>query len=428
MITNKNELRAYGNLIIRSQITLTIVVVLIASGLVSVFSTLMMVEKFKLSMSNIVWFSVGTVVLLVLLDFIKRYFYALAINNFVVSKIEKIKNFHIMSFMTVLSVLVVMMIDATGAYSTAVFVEQTMQKSSVTDSLDYEILEKNKAAESITLSSTKYQEALQIFNTNKQQHINNCNQAWRVPRYRTKNGQCMDKFKQSEPIKSDFVVSAAINKKDIEKIKNDNSNFFTENIFYMVFGIVGLILLVLNFLTLTEMYQKFKSIIRALTPTRIEIVRGHLEADAKERDESERRKLLIEQTHAEEQNQMEEEAIELNRTLERSSDEKMLNELKTRNRNENVRNEEYKITLRGKNKKSKTQKSDNTKKMEKLEEKELIEILLNNYDDSGKIISKKDVINIDNREQDKLYKKVVGDLMVQNEITYRKGYGYYIVS
>ena len=428
MITNKNELRAYGNLIIKSQITLTIIGVLIASGCVSVFSTLMMVEKFKLSMSNIVWFSIATVALLVLLDFIKRYFYALAINNFVVAQVEKVQNFHLMSVMTFLSVLVVIMIDGTGAYSTAVFIEQTMQKSSVTDSLDFEILEQNKEAEAITLSSAGYQTALDKYNQNKQQHIDNCNQAWRVPRYRTKNGQCMDKWKQSEPIKSDFVVSASINKDDIEKIKEDNSNFFTENIFYMVFGIVGLILLVLNFLTLTEMYQKLKSIRRALTNTRIEIVRGHLEADAKERDESERRKLLIEQTHAEEQNAMEEEAIELNRTLERSSDEKMLNELKTRNRNENVKNEEYKITLRGKNKKSKTQKSDSTKKHEKLEEQELREILLSNFDESGKIISKKDVINIDNREQDKLYKKVVGDLMVANEITYRKGYGYYIAS
>jgi len=54
------------------------------------------------------------------------------------------------------------------------------------------------------------------------------------------------------------------------------------------------------------------------------------------------------------------------------------------------------------------------------------ETLLNNYDDNGKIISKPNVINIENREEDKLYKAVTKELVQEGLISYKNGYGYFI--
>jgi len=52
--------------------------------------------------------------------------------------------------------------------------------------------------------------------------------------------------------------------------------------------------------------------------------------------------------------------------------------------------------------------------------------LLNNYDENGKIISKPNVINIDNRDEDKLYKMVTKELVSEGLINYKNGHGYFI--
>jgi len=52
--------------------------------------------------------------------------------------------------------------------------------------------------------------------------------------------------------------------------------------------------------------------------------------------------------------------------------------------------------------------------------------LLNNYDENGKIISKPNVINIDNRDEDKLYKMVTKELVQEGLINYKNGHGYFI--
>ena len=52
--------------------------------------------------------------------------------------------------------------------------------------------------------------------------------------------------------------------------------------------------------------------------------------------------------------------------------------------------------------------------------------LLSNYDENGKIISKPNVINIDNRDEDKLYKMVTKELVNEGLINYRNGHGYFI--
>jgi len=54
------------------------------------------------------------------------------------------------------------------------------------------------------------------------------------------------------------------------------------------------------------------------------------------------------------------------------------------------------------------------------------ETLLHNYDNNGKIISKPNVINIENREEDKLYKMVTKELVQEGLISYKNGYGYFI--
>jgi hypothetical protein len=54
------------------------------------------------------------------------------------------------------------------------------------------------------------------------------------------------------------------------------------------------------------------------------------------------------------------------------------------------------------------------------------ETLLSNYDDSGKIVSKTNVINIEDREEDKLYKAVTKELVQEGLISYKNGYGYFI--
>jgi len=423
MVTEKEKKEAYGELILSPQITKRILIVLFVSGVVSIVSTLMMVDKFNLPTDKIYYFAIGGVLLLVFLDYAKRLFYSIYVNSEIEAPVNGTNKANLSLIMTLAVVIAILMIDLLGAYSTGIMVETAIKKDSVTNSLDFEILEKNKKAEAITNSLTAYQKALNSFNTRKKDHILACNKSWKTPKYRTKNGECLDKFTEEVPKKKDFTVSAIIKKSDIEKIEKENSNFFVKNVFYFIFGIMGLILGVLNYFALSEMMQIRRNILVLLTPTRISIIRGFLAEIQRLKDEEARQVLEKVQEHTKEVTKQKIEAKELELSLSRNSEEELLNQLKSNVESGNVEPKEYTIYKRKTtDKKPKIKKTN----QEKFDAEILKKRLLSEFDEKGKIVSKTTLIDVSNREQDKAYKIAVKELLEQDLIVFKKGYGYYI--
>jgi len=423
MITNKEKRQAYGELFTSPALTKTILTVLTISGIVSISSTMMMVEKFNISSEKTLYIAISGIILLILLDYVKRLFFSNYVNSEIEEPITEIKKSKLSLVMLFLTVTAVLMIDLMGSYSTAIMVEQQMQKSSITDSLDYEIMQKNKDNEAINMSTEAYQKAHNEWKKAKAENKADCKQDWKGKKWRTKRGICINSFKEKEPKKEDFKQSATINKDDITKIKNKNSNLFIKYVFYFVFGIIGLILGVMNYLTLSEMVQNRRDILVLLTDTRVSIIKGFISKLQQMKDEETREILEKVEEHHEEVGKQKIEAKELELALSRSTEEALLNQLKTNVKDTTVTAQNY--TIKKRNTK-KNNKSSTVTNQDKFDADKLRNRILNEYDSNKKIISKSELIDLENRAEDKVYKSVTKELVREGLITLKKGYGYYL--
>jgi hypothetical protein len=89
-------------------------------------------------------------------------------------------------------------LDTWGALQGADSVERMLIEGIVKHSEQYKI-EEAKAKSGVN-EAKEYQQQLREWREAKNTHYQGCNDAWRVPTYRTKNQQCKDKFTEVKPV------------------------------------------------------------------------------------------------------------------------------------------------------------------------------------------------------------------------------------
>jgi len=194
------------------------------------------------------------------------------------SRLEKLVNklatIPTIGFMVGIAITVLFIaLDTWGAMQSADSIERMLVNGIVKNSEQYKI--EDAKAKSGVNEAKAYQEQLREWRTAKSEHYDSCNQSWRVPRYRTKNQQCKDKFREAKPtaVNSTGGTIALGTYNAMEaKAKADVSGY--RKMFFWIF--LGFSIL-LNYFAMASLFNQYRKKRKELTVDMIDELTDRLE-------------------------------------------------------------------------------------------------------------------------------------------------------
>jgi len=164
-------------------------------------------------------------------------------------------------------------LDMWGAIQASDSVERMLAKGITTSSKAYQLLEDE--ATNGTKMKREYNQELKAYNDAKNSHYAQCNQAWRLPTYRTKNSECKSQFKQDLPT-APTNTKGSIDAKQYEALENQalaKIQGYKEIFFYVFFGFS----LLLNYFAVSDIVNQYRKNDRELTPETIKELKNRYE-------------------------------------------------------------------------------------------------------------------------------------------------------
>ncbi|MBN2824844.1 MAG: hypothetical protein JXQ76_05940 [Campylobacterales bacterium] len=165
-------------------------------------------------------------------------------------------------------------LDMWGAIQASDSVERMLAKGIATSSKAYQLLEDE--ATNGTKMKREYNQELKAYNEAKDSHYTQCNQAWRLPTYRTKNSECKSQFKQELPTAPNSNTKGSIDAKQYEALENQalaKIQGYKEIFFYVFFGFS----LLLNYFAVSDIVNQYRKNDRELTPETIKELKNRYE-------------------------------------------------------------------------------------------------------------------------------------------------------
>ena len=200
------------------------------------------------------------------------------ISDFLGSRLEKLVNklatIPTIGLMVGMAITVLFIaLDTWGAMQSADSIERMLVDGIVKHSEQYKI--EQKKAESGENEAKAYQTALSAWRTSKAKHNADCDKAWRLPTYRTKNSQCRDKFQEPQPtmVKSTggTIAIGTYNAME-EKAKEEVAGY--RKMFFWVF--LGFSIL-LNYFAMASLFNQYRKKRKELTAEMIEELTDRME-------------------------------------------------------------------------------------------------------------------------------------------------------
>jgi len=172
----------------------------------------------------------------------------------------KISNFAL--FMSGVITMLFISLDLWGALQSSDKIERLLVVGIVENSKEYKILD-DKAKSGVEANKI-YSERLALYNKAKKEHYKDCNKRWKLPKYRTHNASCKDKFKQVPPNQSDIKVSTSISSEDYKALSNKAKltiQGYRDIFFYVFFGFS----LLLNYFAVSTLINQYRYKLKELT-------------------------------------------------------------------------------------------------------------------------------------------------------------------
>jgi len=164
-------------------------------------------------------------------------------------------------------------LDTWGAMQSADSIERMLVDGIVKHSEQYKI-EEAKAKSGVN-EAKAYQEQLREWRASKNEHYNQCNQSWRVPKYRTKNQQCKDKFTEAKPTAVNSTGGTiAIDTYNAMELKAKEEVTGYRKMFFWVF--LGFSIL-LNYFAMASLFNQYRKKRKELTPEIIDELTDRME-------------------------------------------------------------------------------------------------------------------------------------------------------
>ena len=254
LITGSHNLKSLGGLL--------------ASGVVSTFGVFTLTAPFFTSETSLYIALTSFVVLLILLDTIKRGSFTKFLNSLLKKIIlgKKASKTYLIIFIGAFSFLV--FLDILGVLSTAEKGANLYSQSKTTESTEFKILEQN--AENGKAQNVTYTEILKVWKETKKTEYQNCNdlhKGWKA-KYSAK---CKREWLADNPMPQN-TANSNIEISDYKQIKKSFDGFLDEWLQTILTIVLGLFTLLMQYLTIAKIYDDYDEIEESLTATRVDFI------------------------------------------------------------------------------------------------------------------------------------------------------------
>ena len=236
-----------------------------ASGVVSTFGVFTLTAPFFTSNTSLYIALASFVVLLVILETIKRGSFTKFLNS-ILKKIiigKKASKTYLIIFISAFSFLV--FLDLLGVLSTAEKGAILYSQSKTTESTEFKILKQN--AENGKQATVNYSDTLKVWQEVKKGADLACNQQWKGWKSKYK-AKCKKEWLEKNPMPKNNA-NANINISDYKQIKKSFDGFLDEWLETILTIVLGLFTLLMQYLTIAKIYDDYDEIEESLTETRI---------------------------------------------------------------------------------------------------------------------------------------------------------------
>ena len=213
------------------------------------------------------------VVLLIIVDTIKRGALTKYFNSILRGMIEgtKIKKFLLV--VTIITAMFAFTLDIVGSFSTADILIKSYQEKRNTTSKEFELLEAN--AESGAEQAKNFPLLLSSWKEDRTLAYQNCSEKWKGWKSKYK-ADCKTEWdeKNPKPIQS---TATTVKVEDYKAINAQNTDFITEYGFYIAFVLFATLTAIFQYLTIAKIYDDFKELEDDLSNDKIDFINDTIE-------------------------------------------------------------------------------------------------------------------------------------------------------
>jgi len=241
---------------------------LLASGIVSTFGVYTLTSPFFTSKTSLYIALISFVVLLVILDTIKRGSFTKFLNSLLKKIIlgKKASKTYFIIFVGAFSFLV--FLDLLGVLSTAEKGANLYSQSKTTESTEFKILEQN--AENGKAQILSYSETLKVWQEVKKGADLACNEQWKGWKAKYK-AKCKKEWLTANPMPKN-TANPNIKISDYKQIKKSFNGFLDKWLQTILTVVLALFTLLMQYLTIAKIYDDYEEIEESLTDTRISFI------------------------------------------------------------------------------------------------------------------------------------------------------------
>jgi hypothetical protein len=241
---------------------------LIASGIVSTFGVYGLTAPFFTEETRLYIALFSFVVLLIILDTIKRGAFTKFLNSLLKKIIIEKKASKIYLIIFIFSTSFMISLDLLGVFATSEMGAKLYTQSKTTNSTEFKILEQN--AENGKQESQSFTTVLKVWEKTKAESYKTCNDQWKG--WKTKyKAKCKKEWLEKNPMPIN-TANSNIKISDFKAIEESKKGFLDKWLQTILFVILGLLTLLMQYLTIAKIYDDFEEIEESLTTERISFI------------------------------------------------------------------------------------------------------------------------------------------------------------
>ena len=416
LINSSHDLKSVGGLLV--------------SGIISTFGVYSIIKPFFGEGSHSLTVAlISFVIVLIIFDTIKRGSLTKFFNSLLKKKIIGSKPKKGYLVIAVFATIFMVLLDGLGAWSTAEKGADLYTQYKTNSSTEYQILQQN--AESGKATAQNYTLELSVWQQSKADAYQVCNEKWHGWKAKYK-AKCKEEWNTANPMPKQ-TTDGQIKIDDYQSIKNDQRGFLDEYLFIILFSLLALMTLLMQYLTIARIYDDYNDIDESLTFERIEFINDTIQEHETIVAEHEQQVAEMMANSTREKKHQDKKFQEVGEAIAITHKKKMVHTraetVKRIANNEYVPQEQAKagfvhnpfhedegVTVQ-----------DEKSVTGALSKFDIVEALFNGMDEDNKLTSKTKIIDVKNRTEDRHYKEVMEKLKKCAIVEFKRGYGYYAI-
>jgi len=264
LINSSHDLKSVGGLVV--------------SGIISTFGVYSLIRPFFTDgeVTNTATLNtalIAFVIVLIIFDTVKRGAFTKYFNSLLKKKIieSKVKRGYLV--IAIFATVFMIGLDTLGSWSTAEKGASLYTQFKTNSSTEYQILQQN--AENGKIEANNYPLQLEAWKQSKKDAYNTCMEQWKGWKAKYK-AKCKKDWNNAHPMPQP-TSTGQIKIDDYKNIKEDNQSFLDKYLFTILFILLSLMTLLMQYLTISKIYDDYNDIEESLTFDRISFIQDTIQ-------------------------------------------------------------------------------------------------------------------------------------------------------